>query len=63
MFAEQLFDRHELPQDLSLYLHRPGATDPSMAPDQGDAFYVLAPVPNLQGNQDRLAGFLERHTN
>ncbi|MYL25324.1 MULTISPECIES: phytoene desaturase family protein [Halomonadaceae] len=49
---EQLFDRHELPQDLSLYLHRPGATDPSMAPDQGDAFYVLAPVPNLQGNQD-----------
>jgi phytoene desaturase len=23
-----------------------------MAPSNGDAFYVLAPVPNLQGNQD-----------
>ena len=58
---EQLFDRHELPEDLSLYLHRPGATDPSMAPDAGDAFYVLAPVPNLQGEQDwsRLTPALE----
>ena len=35
-----------VPDDLSLYLHRPSATDPSMAPDGHDAFYVLAPVPN-----------------
>jgi phytoene desaturase len=48
----QIFDKHELPDDLSLYLHRPGATDPSMAPAVGDAFYVLAPVPNLQGKQN-----------
>lgn len=48
----EIFDKHELPEDLSLYLHRPGATDSSMAPDIGDAFYVLAPVPNLQGKQD-----------
>lgn len=48
----QIFDQHQVPEDLSLYLHRPGATDPSMAPEVGDAFYVLAPVPNLQGTQD-----------
>jgi len=48
----ELFDDHRVPEDLSLYLHRPGATDPSMAPSAGDAFYVLAPVPNLQGNQN-----------
>lgn len=48
----QIFDQREIPDDLSLYLHRPGATDPSMAPAEGDAFYVLAPVPNLQGDQD-----------
>lgn len=58
----QIFDQHEVPGDLSLYLHRPGATDPSMAPDTGDAFYVLAPVPNLQGDQDweKLAPVLEQ---
>ena len=32
--------------------HRPTATDPSFAPDGCDSFYVLAPVPNLQGNID-----------
>ncbi|MFO7788085.1 MAG: phytoene desaturase family protein [Halospina sp.] len=59
---DQIFDQHEVPDDLSLYLHRPGATDPSMAPANGDAFYVLAPVPNLQGNQDwtKLAPELEQ---
>lgn len=49
---DTIFDDHELPEDLSLYLHRPSATDPEMAPPEGDAFYVLAPVPNLQGRQD-----------
>ena len=34
--------------DPSLYLHRPTATDPNLAPEGKDAFYVLAPVPNLQ---------------
>jgi phytoene desaturase len=34
--------------DLSLYLHRPTATDPTLAPAGKDTFYVLAPVPNLQ---------------
>jgi phytoene desaturase len=43
---EDIYDRKVLSEDLSLYLHRPSATDPDMAPAGGDAFYVLAPVPN-----------------
>ena len=41
-----------LADDFSLYLHRPTATDPSMAPDGCDAFYVLSPVPHLDGGVD-----------
>ncbi|MEL7059957.1 MAG: phytoene desaturase family protein [Acidobacteriota bacterium] len=44
---EDIFDRGHLADDPSLYLHRPTATDPAMAPDGHDAFYVLAPVPHL----------------
>ena len=47
-----IFDRKVLAEDASLYLHRPTATDPSLAPPGCDAFYVLAPVPNLAGGQD-----------
>ena len=47
-----IFDRKRLAPDFSLYLHRPTATDPSLAPEGCDAFYVLSPVPNLQGGQD-----------
>ncbi len=48
-----MFDRKTLEMsDLSVYLHRPTATDPSMAPPGCDAFYVLCPVPNLQGDVD-----------
>lgn len=47
---DTIFDDLEIPNDLSLYLHRPSATDPDMAPEHGDAFYVLVPVPNLKGN-------------
>ncbi|WP_131113412.1 phytoene desaturase family protein [Lichenihabitans psoromatis] len=47
-----IFDRKILADDFSLYLHRPTATDPSFAPDHCDSFYVLCPVPNLQGNID-----------
>ncbi|MBD0273223.1 MAG: phytoene desaturase [Acetobacteraceae bacterium] len=42
-----VFARKVLAQDFSLYLHRPTATDPSMAPPGCDCFYVLSPVPNL----------------
>jgi len=42
-----IFDNHVLADDFSLYLHRPTATDPSLAPEGSDAFYVLSPVPHL----------------
>ena len=46
---KKLFDDKEVErEDLSVYLHRPTATDPSMAPAGMDSFYVLVPVPNLQ---------------
>jgi len=43
---EDIFRRHVLAPDFSLYLHRPTATDPSLAPEGHDCFYVLSPVPN-----------------
>jgi phytoene desaturase len=49
---EDIFERKVLAPDFSLYLHRPTATDPSLAPPGCDAFYVLSPVPNLGGNVD-----------
>lgn len=47
-----IFQRKILADDFSLYLHRPTATDASFAPPGHDSFYVLAPVPNLQGDVD-----------
>ncbi|MEM9556165.1 MAG: phytoene desaturase family protein [Acidobacteriota bacterium] len=47
-----IFDRGVLADDPSLYLHRPTATDPALAPDGHDAFYVLAPVPHLGSGID-----------
>ncbi|MBV9811427.1 MAG: phytoene desaturase [Acetobacteraceae bacterium] len=47
-----IFRRKVLADDFSLYLHRPTATDPSLAPDGCDAFYVLAPVPHLGAGID-----------
>ncbi len=41
-----IFSGPDLPEDFSLYLHRPTATDPALAPEGCDAFYVLSPVPN-----------------
>ena len=49
---KDIFKRHHLAEDFSLYLHRPTATDPSMAPAGHDAFYVLAPVPHLDSGTD-----------
>ena len=47
-----IFDRKILADDFSLYLHRPTKTDTSIAPPGCDTFYVLSPVPNLDGNVD-----------
>ena len=43
---EKIFEKKILSEDISYYLHRPSATDPNMAPEGHDAFYVLVPVPN-----------------
>jgi phytoene desaturase len=48
----EIFAEQELPEDFSLYLHMPTLTDPSMAPEGHEAFYVLSPVPNLNANID-----------
>jgi phytoene desaturase len=49
---ENIFTDKTLSEDFSLYLHRPTATDPSLAPEGGDSFYVLSPVPHLGGQTD-----------
>lgn len=46
----KIFNTLELPDDLSIYLHRPSATDPGCAPVGHDTFYALVPVPNLRGD-------------
>lgn len=47
-----IFSGKPLVNDMSLYLHRPSASDPSVAPPGCDAFYVLSPVPNLTSGTD-----------
>lgn len=42
-----IFKRKICADDFSLYLHRPTATDPSLAPEGCDTFYVLSPVPHM----------------
>jgi phytoene desaturase len=49
---EDIFERKVLAADMSLYLHRPTATDPALAPAGCDTFYALAPVPHLGSGTD-----------
>jgi phytoene desaturase len=49
---DDVFKKKVLADDFSLYLHRPTATDPTLAPAGQDAWYVLSPVPNLKGTTD-----------
>lgn len=49
---QDIFDSKVLADDFSLYLHRPTHTDPSLAPDGCDGFYVLSPVPHLESGID-----------
>ncbi|MHA2252521.1 MAG: phytoene desaturase family protein [Candidatus Kariarchaeaceae archaeon] len=65
-----IFEKKILPEDFSAYLHAPARTDPTMAPEGKDAFYILVPVPNLRGNinwpeekpmfRDKIIEFLDR---
>jgi len=47
-----IFDKKKLNNDISYYLHRPSASDKSVAPEGHDCFYVLVPVPNNQSGID-----------
>jgi phytoene desaturase len=66
---DDIFKRKTLAGDFSLYLHMPTLTDASLAPEGGEAFYVLSPVPHLGAEidwekaaplyRDRILKFLE----
>lgn len=47
-----IFHRKQLADDFSLYLHIPSLDDPSFAPEGGESFYVLSPVPHLGAGID-----------
>lgn len=68
---DEVFHGHALPPDWSLYLHAPTVSDPSLAPEGCECFYVLSPVPHLgnaaidweregPGYADRILASLER---
>ncbi|TFL17401.1 phytoene desaturase family protein [Jannaschia formosa] len=67
---DDVFRKGVLGADPSVYLHRPTATDPSLAPPGCDGFYALCPVPNLGAGhdwsvegprlRDRIVSMLER---
>lgn len=67
---EDIFEKKVLADDFSLYLHMPTLTDPSLAPDGCESFYVLSPVPHLEAEnidwkvtaplyRDKIMQFLE----
>ncbi len=58
---KDVFMTGRLADDMSLYLHRPSITDPSVAPVGDDAFYALSPVPNLD-HSDPVDWAAERDT-
>ncbi len=68
---DDIFVNKTLSEDFSLYLHRPTATDATLAPEGCDSWYVLSPVPHLGGNtdwksqakhyRDSIIGYLEKH--
>ncbi len=49
---KKIFYGKTLPEDISIYLHRPTATDSTFAPNGCDSFYALVPVPNLKTGAD-----------
>ncbi len=51
-WLRDVFERGRLSRDFPLYLHRPTATDPGLAPPGCDTFYALVPVPNLESDID-----------
>jgi phytoene desaturase len=67
---DDIFRRKRMGEEFSVYLHRPTATDRSVAPEGHECFYALVPVPNQLSGIDwttaaapfrnRVVEFLER---
>jgi phytoene desaturase len=49
---DDIFRKRVRADDFSLYLHAPTRSDPTMAPEGHEAFYVLSPVPNTRSGID-----------
>ncbi len=49
---DDIYGSREVPDDFSLYLHMPSLTDPSIAPEGCESFYVLSLVPHLDSGTD-----------
>jgi phytoene desaturase len=49
---DDIYNSRDLPDDFSLYLHMPSLTDPSIAPEGCESFYVLSLVPHLDSGTD-----------
>jgi phytoene desaturase len=49
---DAIFEAKTLPADPSFHLNSPTVTDPDLAPEGHSLLYLLAPMPNLQGNVD-----------
>jgi len=69
---KDIFERGIVADDFSLYLHAPSRTDKSLAPEGGEAFYALSPVPHLGKSSvdweefgpkyaDKILSYLETH--
>jgi len=68
---DDIFNKQIVADDFSLYLHMPTLTDPSIAPEGCENFYVLSPVPHLRSGtdwarqakpyRDRIMNFLEHN--
>lgn len=67
-----IFKGPTLPEDFSLYLHAPCASDPGLAPEGCSTYYALSPVPHLGAAEidwevegpkyrDRILDYLEKH--
>ncbi len=50
--VDEVFKTKKLSQDISFYVRNASVTDPSLAPENGSAVYVLVPTPNLRGDID-----------
>lgn len=60
---DDIFQRRRLPAEPSMYVSRPTATDPSLAPKGTELLYVLVPTPTLESGVDwpaELPAFRER---